>query len=488
MKRLITLCIVLTAVALLAGPVLAEVQNVKVSGDVKSTGVLREDYTLRSENQLTTESPYTNGIITQARVRVDADLTDNVSATVRYLTQYYWDTQDHQGSNDATASTSADDVDLDLANVTLKEVFYGPLTVIVGRQPLRLGNGFVLGDPDTNTTDALSATDMAYGDLSLRKSFDAVKAILDYSPLTVDLLYSKINETNAVAGAENDIALYGANASYVFDNYNAEAEAYVLLLHDDTNTAAVPTAPGVRNSFRPCNEVTTYGARGSMTPMDNLNVLGELAFQRGEYDAVSGAKRDQEAYAYQLAGDYTLVDMSWMPVVRVGWTHYSGEQRNNGGDHEGWIPLFEDQSHGVVANYIFGGVNGGQNSNADILNLGATVEPIEDLALSVDFYDFWLDEKIVSADDTLANNGGTNDHPGLGWYNLTSSSLYMNPSDKLGYEIDLGLNYDYTEDVKMGLSAGWFVPGKALRGSGSSGANTNEETAIQVLATLDVSF
>jgi hypothetical protein len=478
MKRLITLCIVLTAVALIAAPVFAEVQNVKVSGDVKSTGVYRENYTLLSENQ-SGAIKYDNKIITQARVRVDADLTDNVSATVRYLTEYYWDAQDN-------TSGAADDVDLDMACVTLKEAFYGPLTVTVGRQPLRLGNAFVLGDPDTNTTSRDG--DLTYGDLSLRKSFDAVKAVFDYNPLTVDILYSKIDETSGAAGLPDDVDLYAVNAGYDFDKYNGEAELYMVLLRDDSDTTPDPDndTASLRNSFRPGTTINTYGIRGSMTPMDNLNVLGEFAIQRGKYDEFSTTKRDIHSYAYQIAGDYTFPNMGWTPVVKVGLTHYEGEGRTDDGDFEGWIPLFEDQTHGVVANYLFGGVNGGQNSNADILNLGASIEPIEDLSVSIDFYNFWLDEKLASADNTQLVDAATTGHTGLGWYNLNEDNYYANTSDELGYEVDLGLNYDYTEDVKMGLSAGWFVPGKALEGS--SGSNSNDEKAVQVLATLDVAF
>ena len=492
MKRLMILCVILTAVALIAGPAFAEVQNVKLSGDIKSTGVARENYTLQSENQYQSSelSRYDNGIITQTRIRVDADLTDNVTATVRYLTQYYWDTEDHQGSNSGTA----DDVDVDLANVTLKEAFYAPLTVIIGRQPLKLGTGFVLGDPDTNTTDANSAADMAYGDQSLRKSFDAVRGILDYNPLTVDIFYSKINETDAVTGvAGRDTDLWGANAAYDFENSDAEAEAYVIFLQDATNTMPGVTQT-VRNAFRPvAGELITYGVRGSIAPIDNLNLLGEAAFQTGDFittgSATQTANRDQSSFAFQVGADYAL-DLSWAPLLRAGYTHYQGEEQretatsNNTADHEGWIPLFEDQTHGVIANYILGGINGGQNSNADIISLGATVEPMEDLALSIDYYNFRLDEKLVNADNTTAGHT-TNGQGNLSWYNLAETTI-ANSDKELGYEVDIALNYDYTEDVKMGVSAGWFVPGAALEGA--SGADSNSETAVQVTASVDVAF
>lgn len=487
MKRLITLGIVVTVIAVFAAPVLAEVQNVKVSGDIKTTAVQRDNYTLLPSNRITSGNVVSdklnteteNFIITQARVRVDADLTDNVSAVVRFLTEYYWDTE-------SNTSDSGDNVDLDLANVTLKEVFYQPLTVTVGRQPLRYGNAFVIGDPDTNTTGAETLddnNDFLADDLSLRKSFDAIKAVLDYAPYTVDVIFAKIDESGTTDRDEN---LYGVNVSRQFDSYDAEAEAYWFYYENDTNTAPNPDGGATPEATqRPGNEIHTFGARGSMTPIENLNVLGEIAFQRGDYDSVSATKRDQDALAFQVAGEYALQNFDWNVAVRAGWTHYDGETRDNTGDHEGWIPLFEDQSHGVVANYILGGVNGGQNSNADILNIGATAEPLEDLTLSVDYYAFWLDEKLVSANNTAANNAA-NGNQGLGWTNLVESTYLMNAENDLGYEVDVALNYDYTEDVRMGLSAGWFVPGDAFEGSSSG--NTNEETALQVLATLDVAF
>ena len=106
---------------------------------------------------------------------------------------------------------------------------------------------------------------------------------------------------------------------------------------------------------------------------------------------------------------------------------------------------------------------------------------MEDLSVSIDYYNFQLDQKLTqSANAALLNSGALN------WNNLTETTINATDSDELGYEIDVALNYDYTEDVKMGLSAGWFKPGKALEGTVSN--ETNDETALQVLATMDVAF
>ena len=480
MKRLLILCTILAAVAFITAPVFAEVQNVKVSGDINSGGAYRANYDIMSTNQTANGQNEDNSFLyTQARVRIDADLTDNVATTVRFLTEYDWDTQ-------ANTSGAGDDVDLDLANVTLKEAFYAPLTVTLGRQELRYGNAFIIGDPDTNTTDA--DAELTAGDLSLRKSFDAIKAVVDYSPLVVDVIYAKIDETTTALGGNNpttntadDEDLYGVNAAYDIGQYNAEAEAYWFFNRQNDQAAT--------NG----DEIHTFGVRGSATPIDNLSLLAEIAWQRGDFDKQATnarpTKRDQDALAYQIAGDYTFADINipWIdvaivsPALKLGWTHYDGEETGNAGDNGAWIPLYEDQTHGVVANHILGGVNGGQNSNADILNVGGSFVPLQDLTLSVDFYKFWLDEKLVANDNEQASN-----YTALMWTNLTEANYWMNTSDDLGHEIDIALNYDYTEDVKTGLSLGWFKPGDAF--DGANNTTTNDETAIQVLATLDVSF
>jgi len=469
MKRLLTLCIMLTAFALIAGPVFAEVQNVKVSGDVKTSAVYRESYNLYPDAR-SGSTPHDNFLVTNARVKVDADLTDNVSATIRALSEWEWDTESNVGG------TGAQDLIFDLANVTLKELFYQPLTVVVGRQELNYQNGFIIGDPDTNAVSGDADVGNGRDDLSLRKSFDAIKAILDYSPLTVDIFFAKMDETQTT---KDDEDLYGINVAYDLAQYKAKVEGFWYFNRDDDETA-----PDVdTDTISPGHEIHTFGLSGAISPIENLNLTGIVAWQKGDFDKISSTKRDQDAYAFEVAGTYGLPDMGVIknPLVKLGWTFFSGEEKDNTGDQEAWIPLYEDRSYGAVANYILSGINGGQNSNASILSVGASASPLEDLTLSLDFYKFWLDEKLVTNDnDALTNNDPTN------YVNLTDTNYYMKAKKDLGYEIDLGLKYDYTEDVKMGLSVGWFKPGDAFEGVSSD--NRNDETAVQVLGTLGVSF
>jgi hypothetical protein len=217
----------------------AEVQNVKVSGDLLTQSVLRNSIALQ-DNPVGVAAATTGygesitAFISAVRLRVDADLTDQVAATVRLLNERDWD-------EESNANT---DIDLDLAYVTMKEFLYSPLTLTVGRQELHFGNDFIIGDPDTNGFSAAHGTAGKAGlvdsldDLSVRKAFDAIRATLDYDPLVIDLVYAKIDE-NAVQ-QYNDVDLYGVNAAYMV---NEDLMTELYLWQRSRDAAALNTGP-----------------------------------------------------------------------------------------------------------------------------------------------------------------------------------------------------------------------------------------------------
>src|SRR3989338_5035262 len=137
MSRVLKLMSVLAIVALIAVPAFAEVQNVKVSGDIDSKAITRSQYDFSNGNSNGNPQPGATSyrdsdtwFMTTARVQIDADLTDNVSTSVRLLNERDWDVE-------AAATT---EIALDLASVSLKEFFYSPLTLKIGRQNLRFGS------------------------------------------------------------------------------------------------------------------------------------------------------------------------------------------------------------------------------------------------------------------------------------------------------------------------------------------------------------
>jgi hypothetical protein len=196
-KRLIFVLAIALAISFTTAAY-AEVQNLKVSGDLLLRGTNRRHFSL-NDNDLKYKGA---GLLSAARVRIDADLTDNVGVTVRLLNERSWTQENNENT----------DIDLDLAYVTLKEFLYSPLSLTVGRQELRYGNAFIIGDVDGN---GASVAANVPADLSMRKAFDAIRAVLNYDPLVVELIYSKVNENDTwyTGTAErNDLDLYGINA------------------------------------------------------------------------------------------------------------------------------------------------------------------------------------------------------------------------------------------------------------------------------------
>ncbi len=490
MKRLMTLCIMLTAVALISAPAFAEVQNVKVSGDIDSKMIYRADSDFMSETTAagTNVKDSDAWFMTTTRVRIDADLTDNVSTVVRLVNERDW----------SLAAAAVDDIRIDLANVTLKECFYSPLTLTIGRQNLRFGNALVVGDPDTNDADTLG--NITAVDLSVNKSFDAVRATLDYSPTTVDVIYAKINAntigTAAVGGGgvadpRDDIDLWGVNVAYDFANdYDAVVEGYVFVREDRSQVAA---GAGVGGGDV-CN---VWGVNGSLVPLDDLLLSGELAYQNGDFlDTSAGAPNpnriiDRKAHAFDIAAIYDGLSeaVEFLPALslKAAYSLRSGQSgltvnddiSNTQNEYNAWDPMFEDQTHGIIANRIFNGLNDGVDSNGRIVNIGASAEPLEDLTVSLDYYFFRLDQE-YNSNNTVGQNR-TMGTTATGTYAVTDEK-------ELGTELDIALDYAYTEDVTMGLVAGWFFPGDTFNNTPVAGIANNNDTATEVIASVAVAF
>src|SRR3989338_9960998 len=161
MRFLRALCLIALLVAI-ALPVYAETQSIKLSGDIITRWIDRKNYDFNKWNANGVSAATrdfnaadANYFMTTTEVQLDADLTDNVSATIRVVNQRDWNVRIWNGStylypSDTQASSYESTyythgsnnefkIDVDLAYVTLKEFYFAPLTVRVGRQDLWFG-------------------------------------------------------------------------------------------------------------------------------------------------------------------------------------------------------------------------------------------------------------------------------------------------------------------------------------------------------------
>ncbi|MBF0485789.1 MAG: alginate export family protein [Candidatus Omnitrophica bacterium] len=436
------LMLAVAMVALMAAPSFAAVQNVKVSGSIATTSVIRADF-----NANTTRDRQ-NEVFAQTHLNVSADLTDNVTTNIGLLQERLW------GNAGGSDQASTGSIDLETAYVSMKEFLYSPLTVTVGRQPLKYGNQLIIGSSVQSGLTAGNVT--AVPDLTDKGNFDAIKAVLTYDPLTVDLFASRISNNGTVgATGTNDIHdnvnLYGVNANYKLgDKMSTVVEAYTFLKQDDSkdNRNLTPFHKS-ENTFVP-------GLRVSTNPIEGLNVQLEGAYQMGNVwnNGTGTAMTNRDAFAFQGMVNYALpVLKNLKPVLAGAYTYLSG---NKPGSTKGraWDAMFEHQNTGRI--FDTSAVGNLASSNSQLVTVSGEITPIQDLTAKASWNGLWKAEKPV--DTTTAN-----------------LSRYI------GSEIDLDLTYAYTEDVKFGMSAGQFLTGKNY-------IYPNNKNATQVLSSVSVAF
>ncbi|NQU74150.1 MAG: alginate export family protein [Candidatus Omnitrophica bacterium] len=436
-------------------PAFAEVQNVKISGDLTARVISRDDLDLDKDNAGNNGDDVQNYFMSTAEIQIDADLTDNVSTVISLVNQRDWDDVSSTEVNGATNNDNADfDVLLDLASVTLKEMIYSPLTVTIGRQNIWYGNGFIVGSKLRDDNASITAEE--YTALS---AFDAITATVDLDPWTIDAVYA-LEQENTVAGSD-DVVLLGLNTGYEFNSYNAEAEAYAFQKTD------VSQANAVKEDER----ILTLGLRGSMEPMSNLTLAAEGAVQYGRYSQALGEARARDGMAADISAQYAFADLSWKPTLALEYIYYSGEaddqNGNQGNDYEGWDPMYRGKFDTAIRefqNVYYATIQRGDNAAATTLDSDSGV---------TNQHQFLVIGSIKPT-DTLTIDGRFA-------YFTFAEEPRGDRDDEIGTELDLILTYDYTEDVSLGLLTAWFFPGDYW-------IDGQDDTATDIVGSVKVSF
>lgn len=538
MRLLKVLCIAAMAIAI-AAPSFAAVQNIKVSGSIEERAIFMNNFDLRNKGEESTarrDGSANNGpagsgasinedaddfILSTVRVGIDSDLTDNISTSIVLANQARW--------GDAAATT---DVDVNKAYVTLKEFFYQPLTLKIGRQDLMFGTGLIIGpgvfrdpsgafpaprtdtvaNPFTGANVAGVAISGPMGEqYSISTYYDAIRATLDFDPWTVDAIYAKIVETDTGNDDEN---LMGVNAAYKFDVYNAKAEGYYFFKGDDNfnsdlglmNPASVLAAgglganyytdtsvPGVGSRVYERNDVHVVGLRGDIEPVENLTLQGEGAFQWGTLyddigpwnDSTNGSllERRRKAWAADISGNYVWKDVSYRPNLGLGYVFLSGNKQSNTGRFKGWDPMFKGKFYSFIRDYQYGS---GAAYNQEGGNIYKTLDYLAPSG-STNQHLLYVDGGLVPMEDLMLKARY------LHWWaaekvnSLRATTQQSRSGNNIGDEVDAVLIYDYTEDVQFDLCGGIFLPGDLFEDN-TDGVTKGDDTAGIVTCGIKVAF
>jgi len=483
MKKLLVAAIVV----LMASPAFAAIQNVKVSGDITTSWIDTSGMDLGSQSSgVPNGEKKQNVFLTQTRLRVDADLSGNVSTTVGLINERAWNAETCT-SGGIPNSNCDTNVQLYLASLTLREFLYSPLTLQIGRQVFNYGNGFIMGDGGPINAGAAEINSV-YADLNERTAYDGVTATLDYKPLTISMIYFKNGQTNGSIeglghlngtnsnGQSSDV--YGYNANYqLSDPWSTVVEQYLFArVNGDgyDGSIGLPASKG--------DTLYVPGLRASTNPTKSLNLQGEIAGELGEIEVAgpTGAQQEGEsrrAMAAQVLATYSLPFMDkYKPSVNASFTYVSGD-KNAATDYNGspvksaktytaWDEFNTIQGAGTIYRAIF------PMSDENIVSAGASIAPLEDVTAAVTWSGLWTPSRFDNAQNplTLLQPDGT-----------TVTEQVNKNAYWLGNETDINLTYNYTEDVTFGLNVGWFVPGDVFTAN-------NHDTAEQAIANVGVKF
>ncbi len=367
MKRLLMMVLVLSMVALVAMPAFAEVQNIKVSGGIEIKGIMRDNFGVTGSGGGRTVTGFTDVgsrdfYNTVTTLGVDADLTDNVSATILLANERDWGVAIGNQNISALASY-----------ITMEEMLYSALTVKAGRMPLVVADGLVLGDGTRGETGLLAP------DLSVQNQWDAIAGILDYDPLTVILGTAKVTDAAQTAG--DDVDVYVLDAIYKFeDDMNTVLDAYFATAHSSS------TGAGVKGQ-----DINVIAACLTLEPAEGFAAKVGLAMQSGDFSAT----RNLDAMAYDLGVNYAI-DNEYAPVVGLKYVYRSGpDTSKTTGDVEAWQPLFESQTNGAIYD---------PNTNISAIALTATAMPADRLTVSAEYWIYTLAEARKAAAGLLTTD------------------------------------------------------------------------------------
>ena len=441
-KKISSILIALTLVLGFTFAAKAEVQNVRVGGDILVQGIWENNVDLIGETGSSGEPNVTNLIYSSARVYVSADLTDNVNAYVRFVNDRIWGTQPVRDYDvytywrdynyiDYDYEVLGPQVEMDLAYITLAEMFGYPVSLTIGRQELQYGEGFLVGDGVNDIYLIVDTSPIAYL-YGPRKAFDAIKFSSKYENSTIDIIKAKISEGYSQG---TDYDLYGINWNLATDSYGTWDFAVFTSQQDDS---------GIKGK----DMTTAISIRGEgdipQVTVGKLHVKGEVVKETGKVEGgePDGDEANLDAWGGYLGVNYTF-DNPYEPYIGLTYTRLTGDKANTD-KIEAFDPMFADEKYGEIADYV---LYAGRPTNAKIAQASVGVKPNEKLAVDLDYYVFEADQAATAAITGI-------------------SPLYIKgeaDNRALGTEWDLRVTYDYTEDIQFGLCYAVFNPGKQIK-------------------------
>ena len=436
MKK-VWLAAALLGLVTMAASSFAEVQNIRLSGDLRVRG-----YYLNGLNGNGNVNQEDNAFIRQrTRVTVEADLEDHVLVVVTLKAEGQWGDESSSPYNRDRGWS----VVITEAYVQLSEMFFSPATLKLGRQYLHYGRGL-----------HVSSANETY-------NFDAGRLVLDFYPFTLDVVGARLTDNNS--GPTANTGNGGNNLLFINGRYEMkdsiikDVEAYFGWLSRGSAGGA-----NLGYYYPNINNASPWiiGLRTDLTPIKGLDMWAEATYEGGA-DGTSSSKT-LSAWLANVGAKYTFKDVKMEPSINANYIYASG-----GAAGKPFVPFFASVEN--YNGYIFCPIL----SNIHIMNLGASIKPAKNTTVSVQGYYY------MKAD----NDGSI----GTDYYQREFSGGFTGWSSnankhEAAWEIDGIVGYDYSKDVRFQLVYGMFIPERNY----TDNSQTTDSVGQMVRGEVNVKF
>jgi hypothetical protein len=470
MRKLMALAIVLVCAGTTRSWAVLGLGNVSYDGSLEVNGISANNEVDKSDKAST--SDHRGEVNTRLRVGINADVTEKVKTRIEFLRR---DAKFGRSLTGATGPSASNSIDNETARIRIENAYldfediFG-LRAVLGRQ--------YVGNPgdlvwNISPTDDDSLNSRAIDGLLLQEhKYDFVHA---------DLFLGKAVDNDAVGNtAQDDTGLTGGDT-----NLSSFDLVFPTLIPGGKINAGYLW--GVNTSSNPTsnNNVLTIwriGVRGGV--MENMITYRAEFFQNGGENKSTGTKVKYKGNALDLGvGLNSKETKAGKFGVNLNFLMASGDSNTGDNDDKAFHDFTQlgFGSSDRLLGEIFGKSNtltrvggltrpgvgadtGAQGSGLQVWNLGVQYMPAfwANSTFMADYYKF----------DT-SEDGNTSAQP---------------KADSYGSEVDLGLAYDHTANVRTEFGWAAFMPDDAIVGTETANPGRKDDTVTKLYARAKVKW
>ena len=299
-------------------------------------------------------------------------------------------------------------VDVDIANLTIKQIMGWPFDLTLGRQEILIGDGFLIGDGRNDPVAQWSYP---------LKSFDAARGKLSFEPFTLDIFAGYFDNDFEEWAGDTEAGDEIQNDQLANTSYTGGGEIYGVNLHYENKDSKKWGTWDFGTFFKNDNstlhnDTIALSVKGvyDIPWISGLGIDGEIVQQLGHTNLrmggyIDSTALDREALGGHLGAKYTFENKPFTPYISARYVYLPGDKAESLGKNEAFDPMFfnwADWGKWYLGNIVGGNDIINTNERVVVLEVGCIPNPSTQLRLQ--FFNTRLDEGLGDTDDWATKN------------------------------------------------------------------------------------